>query len=254
MASKEQAIRLVFWNIRHGGGRRAEKIVEQIKEWNPDIVALAEFRGTPPSASIAKCLSDAGYEHQLTTAFAENPRWNALFIGARAEVAQVQVEDAPKPDYLWLLAKVNTVPAIHVGVVHVPLMSENSKWAWLDYYKALLKVTQEWQLGPGLIIGDMNSGLNGLDEETEYSLNYKDTLMTPMEARGWRDIFRAFHPHVDAPTWFSPKDRGFRLDQAFVNDELQQHITSCVYDWGCVGERGKVSDHAALLLDLKLAG
>ena len=59
MASKEQAIRLVFWNIRHGGGRRAEKIVEQIKEWNPDIVALAEFRGTPPSASIAKCLSDA---------------------------------------------------------------------------------------------------------------------------------------------------------------------------------------------------
>ena len=49
----------------HGGGRRAGKIVEQIKAWNPDIVAFAEFRGTSPSKSIAKNLSDAGYKHQL---------------------------------------------------------------------------------------------------------------------------------------------------------------------------------------------
>ncbi len=254
MASKKQAIRIVFWDIWHGGGHRAGKIVEQITEWNPDIVTFAEFRGTSPSASIAKRLFDAGYIHQLTTAFAEYPRWNALFIGARTELAQVQVEGAPKPNYLWLLANVNTEPAIHVGVVHVSLTSEISKWAWLEYYKALLKVAKEWQLGPGLIVGDMNSGLSGLDEETEYSLNYKDTLMNPMEARGWRDMFRDFHPQIDAPTWSSPKDRGFRLDQAFVNSELQSHVTSCVNDWGCVGEQGKVSDHAALLLDLKLAG
>ncbi len=127
MASKKQAIRLVFWNIRHGGGRRAEKIVEQIKDWNPDIVALAEFRDTPPSWSISKSLFETGYKHQLTTVNFDHRSWNALVLASRFNTAPVYLEGAPKPDYLWLLAKVNTVPAIHVGVVHVPLMSENSK-------------------------------------------------------------------------------------------------------------------------------
>ena len=42
-------MRLVSWNIRAGGGRRVEGIAEQIARWQPDVVALSEFRATPPS-------------------------------------------------------------------------------------------------------------------------------------------------------------------------------------------------------------
>lgn len=102
------------------------------------------------------------------------------------------------------------------------------------------------------LLGDMNSGLNSLDEETEYSHNYKATFMNPMQASGWRDMFRVLHPNEDAPTWFSRNNRGFRLDQAFVNPELQPHVTSCFYDWGRAWNEKKLSDHAAILLDLEL--
>ena len=254
MASKEQTIRLVFWNIMHGGGSRADKIVEQITQWNPDIVAFAEFRGTTPSESIAKRLLDAEYRHQLTTVNVTFPSRNALFLASRHQLTRVYLDSAPRPFHRWLFAKVLTDTAFHIGVVGVPSKTATSKRDWLEYCRALLRIANDWQAGPGLIVGDTNSGLNDLDEETKYSRNYKDTLMNPIKDSGWLDIFRVYHPFADAPTWYSPYGNGFRLDQAFVNSELQSHVTSCVNDWGCVGDQGKVSDHAALLLDLKLAG
>jgi len=34
-------MRVVFWNIRHGGGVRADAIARQIGAWEADAVALA---------------------------------------------------------------------------------------------------------------------------------------------------------------------------------------------------------------------
>lgn len=243
--------RILFWNIRHGGGSRAGKISEQINLWNPDIVALAEFRGTSPSESIARRLFDSGYKHQFTTVDIDNPLWNALLLASRYELTGEELIGAPEPDLYWLLAKAHVKNRFLIGVVHAPWSDYLGRQ---EYYDALLYVAKNWQFGAGVIIGDMNSGINGLDEETEYSQGYKKSFMNPMESLGWRDVFRAFHPDVDAPTWFSRIGRGFRLDQAFVNEELRTHVTSCRYDWGWVGEQGKVSDHAALLLDLDLPG
>ena len=100
----------------------------------------------------------------------------------------------------------------------------------------------------------MNSGINCLDEETENSSDYNNTVMKLLASAGWRDPFRVLHAHDCASTWYSPFGNGFRLDQAFVNDGLLARVSSCQYDWGSVDEQGKLSDHAALLLDLKLLG
>lgn len=242
-------MRILFWNIMHGGGKRAGAIVNQILDWQPDIVALAEFRGTAPSRSIAGNLRDAGFIHQLSTVCADEPKWNALFLASRNELTRVRVEGAPMPDSYWLLAYASTEPTIHLGVVHAPWSIYLGR---LEYYRALLKVATDWQLGPGILIGDTNTGLTGLDEETNNSMDYKDTFMNPIQDLGWRDMFRAFHPDLDAPTWFSRPEFGYRLDQAFVNAELQPTVNACNYDWGPVAERGKLSDHAALLLDIGL--
>lgn len=244
-------MRILFWNIMHGGGRRAGQIVEQIQEWNPDIVALAEFRGTLPSQSIAKSLVEAGFEHQLTTVNSDEPAWNALCLASRFEVSRVRMADAPATDLYWLLANVHCDPPLHIGVIHVPL-DEYFPGFWKEYRRSLLNIARDWKLGPSLFVGDMNSGISGLDEETRWSLGYKESFMKPMEELGWRDMFRVFHPHVDAPTWISRSGNGFRLDQAFVNAALQPNVSSCSYDWGDRERRGKLSDHTAILLDLSL--
>ena len=248
MMSNNHRLRILFWNIRHGGGQRASRIVDQILEWNPDIVALAEFRGTAPSTSIAKQLHHVGLLHQFTTVDTGNPTWNALLLASRYKLTSVKVKGAPEPDLYWLLAHVQTQIPFHIGVVHAPWSIFLGR---LEYYDALLNVAETWEFGPGVVIGDTNTGITGHDEETEDSEQYKDRFMYPFEALGWRDMFRAFHPDVNAPTWYSPSNKGRRLDQAFVNDELRAHVRSCDYDWGSVGERGKVSDHAAILLDIR---
>lgn len=35
-------MRVLFWNIMAGGGKRADAIVAQIIRWQPDIISLAE--------------------------------------------------------------------------------------------------------------------------------------------------------------------------------------------------------------------
>ena len=249
--SKANVFRVVFWNIKHGGGSRAGKIAEQILEWKPDVIALAEFRGTPPSQSIAQDLHDAGFVHQLTTVNAEEPAWNALFLASRHAGSIVHVQGAPQPELYWLLAEVRTPFPFHIGVVHAPWSIYLGR---LEYYAALLDVARDWQLGPGIIIGDINTGITGLDAETENSENYKTIFMNPMRELGWRDMYRAFHPNADAPTWFSRIRRGFRLDQAFVNFEMQPRVKACDYDWGKDAGPGDLSDHAALVLDISIDG
>ncbi len=247
--SNDQPCRIVFWNIQHGGGSRAEGIAEQILEWNPDLVALAEFRGTAPSQSIAQRLADAGYEHQLSAVNEDEPSWNAVFLASRFKLNQVAqpLPDVPYANLYWSLARVDTAPPIHILAVHVPFGWSMGRW---EYYEAILNIASNQKSGAALIVGDMNTGMTGLDEETEFSEGYMEKVMSPLDTIGWRDPFRVLQPDVDAPTWFSPRRNGFRLDQVFANAKLQPLVRSCFYAWGKKADSGDLSDHAALLLDL----
>ncbi len=240
--------RILFWNIKQGGGKRATGIVRQILKWDADVVALCEFRDTPPSQSIARDLFQADFIHQLTTAESAHRTRNSLLLASRFELTQVSLESAPKPDHLWLLAQVYTEPIFHIGVMHIPYSFAKGR---IDYYQAARDFAKSWKRGAAMLIGDTNSALNSFDEETYYSDNYKDIFMNPVENAGWRDIFRAFHKDTPAPTWYSPAKVGFRLDQSFVNTELQEHVTACEYEWGQAGDNAQLSDHAAILLDIE---
>lgn len=248
--SKSQHCRILFWNIKHGGGSRAGGIVEQIMKWEPDIVALAEFRGTAASQSIAQGLFDEGYVHQVSAVNHDEPSWNAVFLASRFKLNQItqSLPNVPYGELYWLLAKVDAKAPFHIGVVHAPWSIYLGR---LEYYAALIEVAEKWQHGPGVIIGDMNTGVTGLDEETENSVEYHKSVMEPLEDIGWRDMFRVFQPEANWPTWYSPYGNGYRLDQAFANKELQPLVQSCIYNWGKQPESGDLSDHAAILLDFK---
>src|SRR5438105_1288520 len=123
-SGRSHRMRIVFWNIRAGGGVRVGRIAAQIERWAPDAVAFCEFRATPPS----------------------------------------------------------------------------------------------------------------------------------LEQSGWLDAFRLLRGTARAYTWYSPNGgNGFRLDQAFVNDQLRHRLRDVRYDWGRpVGRPSRrLSDHAALLVDLQ---
>ena len=245
-------MRIIAWNIRAGGGRRSEAIADQLRRWRPDVVALSEFRGTPPSAWLAEELADRGLCFQRTTADPRSAPVNALLVASRWPLRLGVVGVAPAEPRRWLLARIAAPEPIALGAMHVPNRVTGRKG---DYLAAALAVARRWRGGPALLIGDTNSGRIGLDEEVPTFDRLEDGWIGDLERAGWSDAFRWLHGERRAYTWYSPNGgNGFRLDQAFVSRTLRGRIAAVRHAWGKPrgdrsARREALSDHAALIVD-----
>ncbi len=246
-------VRIVGWNIRAGGGRRWEALAAQLARWTPDVVALCEFRGTPPSATLARALADLGLAHQLRTTDPAAPEANRLLVASRWPLRRIQQRHAPRESGRWLLAGVAAPLPFALGAMHVPNRVTGQKWSFLA---SILRVAERWRGGPALLLGDTNSGRPGLDEEVPTFNAREGGWIDALERARWRDAFRHLRGEERAYTWYSPNaGNGFRLDQAFLNPGLLALLAAVRYEWGR-RRPGKarttvLSDHAALLVDLR---
>ena len=249
---KGSRVRIVAWNIRAGGGRRVAALAAQLARWTPDVVALCEFRGTPPSVTLARGLADIGMVHQLHTVDLAARNTNRLLVASRWPLRRLPSRHSPREAGRWLLAGVGAPLPFALGVMHVPNRETGLKWSFLD---SVLKIAESWGHGPAVLLGDTNSGRPGLDEETAAFNAREGEWMDALERASWRDAFRHLRGDERAYTWYSPNGgNGFRIDQAFLNPGLLGHLGSVRYEWGRQ-RPGKVrttalSDHAALLVDL----
>jgi len=240
-------MRLVFWNIRAGGGVRGAAIARQLDAWAADAVALCEFRGTPPSRELARELRGLGLDHQRTTADPARPAVNAILLASRWPLRRVRMPGTPAEPCRWLLARMLAPAPLTLGVMHVPNRVSGRKYPYLD---AVLRVARRAWPGPALFLGDTNSGRMGIDEQVPAFNRIEDDWMRALDEAGWADAFRHLRGRSRAYTWYSPNGRnGFRIDQAFLNPALRPRLRSFRYDWGSRGGR-PISDHAAMVLDL----
>lgn len=257
----EAALRVLAWNIRAGGGRRVEDIAAQLGDWDPDVIALSEFRGTPASRALAETLAAARWSHQRTTA-ARRPleaRENALLVASRWPLRRHAVRRMPTHERRWLLTRIE-VPRqlggpLTLGATHAPNEVTGHKWPLLD---ALLDTVRHWRGGPALLIGDTNTGRPHLDEQSPVFGDRHGAWMHAMHAR-WPDAHRLHAgDEARAYTWYSPNaGNGFRLDEAFLHPVLARRLLAVHHPWGAPLEaptdtpprREALSDHAALILD-----
>jgi hypothetical protein len=243
-------MRVVFWNIRAGGGIRAAAIARQIGAWRADAVALCEFRGTPPSGELARAVAALGLPYQCTTADPARPRVNAILLASRWPLRRLRLPSAPVEPCRWLLARILAPAPLALGVMHVPNRISGRKYPYLD---AVLRIARRDWAGPALFLGDTNSGRIGLDEEVPAFNRVEDGWMRGLDEAGWTDAFRHLRGRARAYTWYSPNGgNGFRIDQAFLNPALQPRLRRFRYDWGrrATPARSPASDHAAMVLDL----
>jgi len=246
-------MRIISWNIRAGGGGRVAAIVAQLQRWRPDIVALQEFRGTAPSQQLARHLADLNLPYQLCTVVPEKPATNALLLASRYPLQLTRTAEAPAELSRWLLAKIACARPLSIGVMHVPNAVSGRK---ASFHEAVLTLAQRWRRGPALFVGDTNTGISGLDDMTYVFTPREEAWLHGLQTAGWCDVFRHRHGDKRVYTWYSPNaGNGFRLDQAFVNRRLIDHIGDVHYVWGidhnAPWRRDALSDHAALILDLQ---
>ena len=243
-------MRIVAWNIRAGGGRRADGISRQLQQWCPDVAVLSEFRGSASSQSIAASLAGQGLCYQRETCAAGHLARNALLIASRWPVRRLHSTRAPQDRERWLRVRVSAPARFDVLAVHVPNRVTKRKYPFLN---AVADVVRCWRGPPAVLVGDTNTGRIGLDEESSAFNATEERWMLHMDALGWRDAFRARHPESREFSWYSPNgNNGFRLDQAFLHPGLLAQLRSIIYRWGDdgSGRRDALSDHAAVIVDI----
>ncbi|MEZ5741187.1 MAG: endonuclease/exonuclease/phosphatase family protein [Burkholderiaceae bacterium] len=241
-------MRIVGWNIRAGGGRRAEGIAAQLAAWRPDLVVLSEFRGGQASRSIAGALAEQGLAWQRASADARQPSVNALLVASRWPLRRLPTLAPPSDPCRWLPVRVAAPQPFRLLAVHVPNRATGRKVAFLETIAAQ---AERWHGHAAMVIGDTNTGRIGLDEQAAAFNAYEDAWMRRMGATGWADAFRHQRGGRREFTWYSPNaGNGFRLDQAFVQAPLLARLASFEHRWGgsATVNRSELSDHAAMVL------
>ena len=246
-------MRIVYWNIRAGGGRRAKAIGDQLEAWRPDVIALSEFRATPASQTLAARLATTGWPYQIQTTDRRKPARNALLMASRWPLRRRRIAGMPVLRDRWLIARVDAPMPLTAGLMHAPnFTSPHLKYPMLE---AVADIVARWRHGPAIIGGDTNSGLRELDEENPLGPSFhREYAFIERMGAHWADAFRHLHGERREYTWYSHRDNGFRLDHVFLNPQLTDKLTACRHDWGTnpaePDRREGLSDHAAVIVDL----
>jgi exonuclease III len=80
MAHSDPTMRILTWNLRHGGGARVPAQLVAIAGHAPEIVVLTEYRTGPAGERLTRGLDALGFVHQAVTPTLP-PRRNAVLIG-----------------------------------------------------------------------------------------------------------------------------------------------------------------------------
>ena len=244
-------MRLLTYNIRHGGRGREAAIAGVIRSVQPDLVILQEARYPDSVNQIADLagLGQFGARRGESLAFlSREPVAHATWHKPRVS----------RHAFLEIVAAASRwrVFGVHLSAVHAAWTEQRRVFE----LRALLRTIAEHQHGPHVLAGDFNTLAPGeLLDPRKLPARLRAllwlsggrvrwrTIQTVLDA-GYRDAFRHLHPDLVGstfPTW----DPHIRLDYLFVPDAFVQEVTAGEVVDGDAARAA--SDHLPLVGDLR---
>ena len=236
-------LRILSWNILHGGGTRCEQILAAIRAHDPDIVSLQEFRHGNSKQVLLDGLKTLGLD-TVCAPETSSARDNSLIIATRLPMQADAFPDNTGKPAKAIRASIEVSPMIDLNLiaVHFP-----QKKAQIPLFNALLELPDSWRDGHSLLMGDFNCGIPLVDSETKTF--YATRLFQQLLSDGWHDAWRERHPDAREFTWISTaKSNGFRYDHALASSSMNELILDVRYDHTV--REDKASDHSLLLIDV----
>jgi exodeoxyribonuclease-3 len=243
---------LLSWNIQHGGGSRLPRIIEEVSAYDPDVVAVTEYRATP-GAVLCAAMKERGLPHRETTNPTGNQNGVAVFSRTPIRLkpcfappeSQVRWLDIDLPEYGFSLCTLHVMAA--GSTVKSPCNVAKAR-----FWDAVLVIAESRLHEPYLLIGDWNTGAHRFDETGKTFVCAEQ--FGKLSTIGWTDMWRHHHPGTTEWTWYSKfkggaRGNGFRLDHAFATPSLRPRVESCRYSHG---ERDAgVTDHSMVIVDVE---
>lgn len=241
-------MRLVAWNILHGGGtRRTPEIALRLCTLEPDLVVLTEFRRAM-GGQIAGVLFDRGLVHQAWTR-TEAGR-NGVFVAARTPLEPGDAGPGGWCQNRWLDLRLPELgvwlTAVHAPDTHRSDAERIQRQAL--YWQHLVRVCEGRRGAGHLIAGDLNTGRHRVDEAGE---TFTGTwFLGRISTQGYRDAYRLREPEGRARTWSSHTGSGFRIDAVWVSAGLRERVFRVWHEGSARALRE--SDHAPVVGEFDL--
>lgn len=245
------SLRLLSYNIRHGGAGREDLIAGVIKACDPDIVVLEEAERPDVVQKVAGLCGmktwgamrgdSLGFLSRLDVS---SHAWHAVRFARRRYLEIV-------------LAGTNLrVFGVHLAAVHSNLTERRRVYE----LTSLLRGIAEHQHGLHVITGDFNTLAPGEELDVQH-LPLRLRAMVWMTGRtirwrtiqlmldaGYADSYRKFHKDdgYTFPVW----NPHVRLDYLFIPKQFETRVTKCDVVTNVAGVR-EASDHFPLLSELQ---
>jgi exodeoxyribonuclease-3 len=244
---------LLSWNIQHGGGTRLARIAEEIAAYDPDVIALTEFR-VGPGAALREEFARRGWPHVETTNPTANQ--NGIAVFSRTPLRRMRRRPARREDAVrWLDLELPDY-RFSLCVLHIMAAGSSQRHpiniAKTRFWDAVVRAAEARLDQPFLFAGDWNTGAHRLDEsgKTFVCAGHFGKL----SEIGWTDLWRRHNPGTTEWTWFSKlkggvRGNGFRLDHAFATPSLLPRVKSCRYSH--VEREAGISDHSMLIVEVE---
>ncbi|MEO8593819.1 MAG: endonuclease/exonuclease/phosphatase family protein [Candidatus Solibacter sp.] len=246
-------MKLLSWNIMHGGGTRIPRIVDAIAAHDADVIALTEFR-TTSGAAICGELATRGWPYSESTGPAGSD--NGVCIISRTRVVRTPSDPALSENSArWLDVDLPQY-GFGVGVQHI--MCSSSKLgggipgeAKTRFWNAVIAAAGARLHAPHMFVGDWNTGLHRMDEKGKTFACAEH--FAKLSALGWTDLWRHHNTGATEWTWYSKLKggavgNGFRLDHAFASPSLCPRIISCRYSH--TEREAGLSDHSVVIVEV----
>jgi exonuclease III len=238
-----QMVRILSWNILHGGGSRVTDIVRVIERYNADLVTLQEYRHGKNHPLFLRALDDLGY-HSVIAPPTSNARENSVLLAGRFDVSGEAFPQNSASPHRAIKAEVliSDDCSLNLVCVHFP-----HKKAQIPLFEALLNLPDNWSDGLSALVGDFNCGIPFVDSETKSF--YATHMFQQLLREGWIDAWRSRNGDKKEFTWFSTqRSNGFRYDHALLSMALDRTVAKIRYDHDVRVD--KLSDHSLMVIDL----
>ncbi len=235
-------ITIMEWNIRHGGSTgRLPSIIKTIREHNPDILVLTEFRRNTCELILRAALTDMEYDFQIVSDVPE--KTNGIFVASKLEMRQ---ESDPITMHRLLPIYFPTLD-LHLLAAHIP--GAGDKWDKRECWDRVLDYATRHGDKRTMIIGDFNTGLAEDAEGTPFAIPEK---MQELRDIGYVDAWRSLHRLERGYTWWSTAGNGFRLDYSYLSPPLSSKLSDAHHS-----HRERLegySDHSSIIIVIGASG
>ena len=227
-------MKIYYLNIRQGGGKRVQLIVDKALSVNPDTIVFTEYRNNSNARQIESNLISNGYLFHTASSLA--PLVNSICIFSKTPfLSTIFPKDLNSERHRALLA---IFDGFSILCVYFPQRQE--KKIFFDFIRSNI----DSMLGEnGVVIGDFNTGNNDLDTQgvkfycaTEFDEVCDKYLVDSWRTRNKKQEF----------TWYSKIGNGFRIDHVLSTPPFDKRIHSIEYSHE---ERiSGISDHSSIIL------